>query len=242
LEFFEVNQTNVFYLKQIEVKFEKLYFHWIIAKAVDNLIGSHIRQKRMSLWKGTPIKFLFHPKLRYHKRKIGKKLKIIRAFSDPQVTRAFGRQAEVLFFNALTNKGFLSHGQNINEYQGKKWTKTKHNLDFIIEKDNTTYGCEVKNTFDYIEQDELKWKIEICKYLNIKPLFIMRFSPKTYNWRIIQNNGCVIIFETQIYPFGFEDLVASIKEELELPVDCPRAIPDGIIQRFLKVHNKIKNV
>ncbi len=69
----------------------------------------------------------------------------------------------------------------------------------------------------------------------------MRFSPKTYNYEIIQRGGYVMIFETQIYPFGLDDLVEEIKRVLKLPVDCPKAIPEGIIQRFLKWHRKQVN-
>jgi len=47
-----------------------------------------------------------------------------------------------------------------------------------------------------------------------------------------------MIFETQVYPFSEKRLVEKIKEVLGLPVDCPRAIPEGIIERFLKWHKR----
>ena len=52
--------------------------------------------------------------------------------------------------------------------------------------------------------------------------------------------GYAMIFETQIYPFGQQDLVKRIKEKLCLSADCPRAIPEGIIERFMNWHNKTK--
>lgn len=122
------------------------------------------------------------------------------------------------------------------------WRKTDHNLDFIIQKDGIIYGCEIKNTLGYIDKNELEIKINICKHLGIKPLFIMRGPPKSYNNEIINNGGFVLIFETQIYPFGQDDLVKRIKTILGLPVDCPRAIADGTIQRFVKWHDKQKNM
>ena len=81
-------------------------------------------------------------------------------------------------------------------------------------------------------------KLKVCEFLGIKPLFIMRHSPKTYNWEIIQRDGYAMIFETQIYPFGQKELVEKIKEVLGLSVDCPRAIPEGIIDRFIKWHER----
>lgn len=142
----------------------------------------------------------------------------------------------------MTSKGFLSHGQDINKFRGKQWQRTGHNLDFIIERDGIIYGCEVKNTFDYIDKKELLIKLEMCDFFKIRPLFIMRFSPKTYNYLIIQQSGYVMIFESQIYPFGHEDLVQKLKRHLKLPVDCPGAIPSGIIERFLKWHKKVAKV
>ncbi|MEW6001193.1 MAG: hypothetical protein AB1638_00870 [Nitrospirota bacterium] len=95
---------------------------------------------------------------------------MIREYSHHEIAMACGEQADVLFFNALIAKGFFSQGQDINEFKGKKWIKTNHDLDFIIEKDRIVYGCEVKNTFDYIDEDELSIKLEICEYLGLRPL------------------------------------------------------------------------
>jgi len=239
LKFFDENAERVYYLKQLEVFFEKQFFHWITAKAVNELIEEgFLGKEEVPLRKGTSLKFVFSKGLRYYKRQINKCTKVIRKYSSPTIAIACGRQAEILFFNALTNRGFLSKGQDVNEYGGKKWTETEHDLDFIIEKDNITYGCEVKNRWDYIERDELAIKLKMCGLLGIKPLFIMRHSPKSYNWEIIQRGGYAMIFETQVYPFGQKELVEKIKEVLGLPVDCPRAIPEGIIDRFLKWHKR----
>lgn len=235
-KFFNENAEGVFYLKQLEVFLEKPFYHWITAKAVNELINIHLRKEEVSLQKGTIVKFVFNKKHRYHKRQIKERIEVIREYSNPTIAIACGQQAEVLFSNALMNRGFLSKGQHINEYGGKKWTKTAHDLDFIIVKDNVAYGCEVKNRWDYIDKEELDIKLDMCNFLGIKPLFIMRGSPKSYNWEIIQRGGYAMIFETQIYPFGQRNLVNRIREVLGLPVDCPRAVPEGIIDRFMKWH------
>jgi hypothetical protein len=238
LEFILQNKDSVFYMKQLEVMFEKKFFHWITANAINELIGGELMMAEEMLAENTRIKFVFHKGLRYYKRQIEKTIDIVRKYSTPKIARAAGRQAEVLFFNALTNRGFRSHGQDISEYKGKKWTKTGNNLDFILEGDSIVYGCEVKNTLDYIDKEELMIKLDMCNHLRIKPLFIMRFAPKTYNYEIIQRGGFALLYEAQIFPFGYDELVNEIKTVLKLPVACPRAIPDGIIQRFLKWHQK----
>lgn len=219
--------------------FEKRFFHWITAKAINELIDDGlVKSEEVPLLGSTRVKFVCNRKHRYYKRQTNNNIKIVREYSDPSITRACGRQAEMLFFNALTNKGFLSWGQNVNEYNGRKWTETEHDLDFILERDAIAYGAEVKNKFRYIDEDELRIKLQMCNFLGIRPLFIMRGSPKSYNHEIIKKGGFAMIFEAQIYPFGQEELVKKIEQVLELPVDCPKAIPEGIIDRFINWHNK----
>ena len=166
-------------------------------------------------------------------------MSVVQEYSSPEVAIACGRQAEILFLNALALKGFLAHGSNTSEYGGTRWTKSQHDLDFIIEKDGIVYGCEVKNTWSYIHPDEMRIKMDICDHLGIVPFFILRYGPKTYLEEIRSRGGVFSIFEAQIYPLAKGDLVSKIKETLELPVDSPRAIPDGIINRFINsVHSK----
>lgn len=50
-----------------------------------------------------------------------------------------------------------------------------------------------------------------------------------------------MIFVCQIYPFGNKELVKRIKVKLGMLVDISRAIQDGIVDRFIKWHEKQKN-
>jgi len=241
IEFFDKNSEDVFYMQQLEVFFEKPFFHWITSTAINELIKEGVlRVEERPLLGKTRVKFVFNKGYRYYKRQIKEKLEVIREYSDPIITEACGRQAEVLFFNSLTNRGFISHGQDTNEYEGKKWEETDHNLDFILERDGRVYGSEVKNKWSYIDSDELAIKLAICDHLGIKPLFIMRGSPKHYNNIIYKAGGYAMIFVSQIYPFGQRELVNRIREKLGLEADCPKAIPDGIIDRFMRWHDKQK--
>jgi hypothetical protein len=48
------------------------------------------------------------------------------------------------------------------------------------------------------------------------------------------------VFGAQIYPFGAKGLVKEIQEVLGLKADCPRAVPAGMIERFLKWHMRVE--
>lgn len=235
--FFTERREKVFYLKQLEVLFEKPFFHWVTARAVDDLLNEGLLTPEVvPLGGGTKAKFVSHRSHRYYRRQVQKSVAIIREYSRPAIARGCGEQADVLFLNALMKRGFVWAGEDTNEYRGKKWEETNHNLDFIIERDGKPYGCEVKNRWDYIDPREMGVKLAMCEFLGITPLFMMRSSPKTYNDEVIRRGGFVLIFVAQIYPLGQEDLVRRIKEDLELPADCPRAIPSGIIDRFMRWH------
>lgn len=243
--FFAERGEEVFYLKQLEVLFErppvgsmkKPPFHWVTARAVNDLLEeSLVRAEVVPLEGETRAKFVFSRRHRYYKRQIEKSLAIIREYSRPEIASACGEQADALFLNALMKRGFVWAGEDTNEYRGKKWVETNHNLDFIIERDGRAYGCEVKNRWDYIDPREMRVKLDMCEFLGATPLFIMRASPQTYNDEVIGRGGFVLIFVAQIYPLGQQDLVRRIKEDLGLPADCPRAIPSGIIDRFMRWH------
>ena len=237
-EFFRTNNEDVFYMQQLEVFLEKQFFHWITAKAINELIREgRLKAEEQPLLGATRVKFVSSKRHRYNKLQMREKLRVVREYSNPQIASGCGRQAEVLFFNALTARGFVSHGQDTNEFGGIRWMTTDHDLDFIVERDGTTYGAEVKNKFSYIDEEELDIKLAMCLHLGTKPLFIMRAAPKSYIHRIGRAGGYAMIFVAQIYPFGQQELVRRITGTLSLPADCPKAIPEGIIERFIKWHS-----
>jgi len=74
--------------------------------------------------------------------------------------------------------------------------------------------------------------------LGLKPLFIARMAPKHYINMVNKKGGYTLVFVTQIYPYGSGALVAEIEKTLRLPVICPKAIPEGMIERFKNWHKK----
>jgi hypothetical protein len=231
---YEQNKKSVFFKRQLQVKYENKYFHWITSNALSRLKAEgYVREIEIKKKDGTSRQFFIHPSNRYYRRAINESLKIIDAYSNSNITRSCGHRAEDLFSLALMERGFIFVGRGVREFKGKKWNKTGHDLDFIFERKGQYWGCEIKNTLGYIDKEELITKIEMCEYFKIRPLFIMRFSPKTYNREIIERGGFSLIFGAQIYDISQKALVIKMKDVLGLQVDCPKAIPEGIINRFI---------
>ena len=238
-ELYEEDRESVYYIRQIQVKFEKKYYHWITNNAIIGLFKiGYLKDVRIPKEKGTSTRFFIHKANRYAKRTINSIEKIIEEYSQDHITRSCGHRAEDLFCNALAMRGFMPKAKKVKAYNNKKWKKTGHDLDFVFMRDGVSYGCEIKNTLGYIDKEELEVKLEMCAYFGIKPLFIMRYSPKTYNKLIYDNGGFALIFETQIYELSQEILVQKIRDDIGLPVICSKAIPDGIIDRFERWHLK----
>jgi len=240
-EIYERDRQSVYYVRQMQIKFEKDYFHWITYNAMIGLkaIG-HLTDIPIKRETGTSTRYFIHKSNRYPMRRIQRMGKLIEEYSDNTITRSCGHRAEDLFCNGLALKGFLPKDKKVSSYGGIKWEKSGHDLDFVFEKDGVAYGCEIKNTLGYIQKEELEIKLEMCEHLRVKPLFIMRWSPKTYNKMIIDKRGFALIFGSQIYELSQANIVERLKAELGLPVDCPKAIPDGILERFVKWHEKKK--
>ena len=197
------------------------------------LVGLHklgyLKDYRVQRGDGTSTRYFIHRSNRYPVRQVGRLEAIVEAYARDDVTRGCGHRAEDLFCKAFAMHGFMPRAEKVREWRDRKWEKTGHDLDYIFERDGVEYGCEIKNTLGYIEKVELDVKLEMCSFFGVRPLFIMRYSPKSYNWLIAKQGGFALLFEAQIYELGQVGLVKLMEEELGLPVICSKAIPDGII-------------
>ena len=242
---FEPDPDEVFYGRQAEVLLEQEYFHWITAKALRELVGEGLlRSERLWLNEPGKVSLTFYrlPKNRYWKRRANRVTKLVRRYSDYNFTRALGLHGEQMFDAALPKVGMRPLASNTQSYQGKTWEKTEHNLDRIFEPEGIGYGVEIKNTLPYIPIGELETKLEMCSFLDLKPLFIVRFAPKSYVYEIQRRGGFTLIFKYQLYPYGFVELAREVQRELRLPVDCPATIAEGTCRRFLRWHQERSSV
>jgi hypothetical protein len=226
---FAEEPESVFYQRQLQVMFEKKYFHWITAHALSELVG----EGRLALevlplpGSGTAtgtISIFRAVSYRYWKRQADEIVKLVCAFSRPSFTLALGAQGETMFDAALPTVGFMPTGRKVRSYGGLEWTKTGHDLDRVFERDGIAYGAEIKNTLGYIEKVELEVKVAMCHYLGLRPLFIVRMAPKSYVNFVEEEGGFSLIFKYQLYPFGEKAFADEVRMRLRLPTDSPARI------------------
>ncbi len=117
-------------------------------------------------------------------------------------------------------------------YKDVTWTYSDHNLDFIFEKNGIGFGIEVKNTLGYLDVDEFVTKIRLAIYIGVKPVFAVRALPKTWAQALIRAGGYAMIMGFQFYPWAHKALAKEIQQKLMLPVDTPKEIQLGTMQRF----------
>lgn len=237
--FFDEHRAQVFFSRQIEVQNEKKYFHWVTNRAIRDLVALGIlRSEKRKLKNAGSINLLWHKNYRYHKRSALSLIDLVEKYSDPNIGAALGLHGESMVLEGFARCEFVMKGRHSRAYGGREWTNTNHNLDFIFERDSIVYGVEVKNTLGYMDYDEFLTKIQLCKFLNIRPLFAARMLPRTWIKELIDEGGFALIFEYQLYPWTHLDIARQVALELNLPVDAPKSLQDGTMQRFLNWHQQ----
>jgi len=235
--FFRQHRSEVFYERQLELIFERQFFHWITRKALYELHDSkQLSLEQVPLNDAVSIKFYRPRTHRFWKRQATEIARLVRAFSNPAFTKALGQHGELMFDAALPRSGFMPKAKNVTTYEGKTWTETGHNLDRLFERDGVTYGVEIKNTLPYIDRQEMRTKLRMCRFFGIRPLFIVRMAPKSYIYEVRQHGGFTLVFQYQLYPHAHDSFAATVRNRLQIPVDCPAFIEDGTTQRFLRWH------
>jgi hypothetical protein len=236
---FNDHPERVFFSRQIEVQNEDKFFHWVTNRAIRDLeaVGKILSETR-TLKTGNTIKLLWHRSHRYYRRGAAGVVKLVEEYAHPNIGGALGRHGELMVLEGFAKSRFLMAGQSTREYGGRKWTDSDHDLDFIFEKDNRAYGIEVKNMLGYMDHDEFKLKIELCRELRIVPVFVARMLPKVRVNELWRQGGFALILKYQLYPIAHKDLARRVGVELGLPVDSPRALADGTMARFVSWHEK----
>lgn len=63
-------------------------------------------------------------------------------------------------------------------------------------------------------------------------------DPREREAAVIKAGGFGLILKYQLYPWSHEELARRVAAELGLPVDAPRALNEGTMNRFMAWHRK----
>ena len=225
---------RVFYERQIEVLFEKPYFHWVTSRAVRELEarGAIQTSSRQGVY-GSDIKTIRRTGYRYYKREESRLVDVINEFSEPTITRAIGTRLEELTLQGFARNQFVLASQNSRRYGDRVWSKTNHDLDFIFERDGRAIGIECKNTLAYIDHDELRTKLSLCHHLGIAPVFVVRTMPKSWIQEVRLAGGFTLVLSWWLFPKLLAPLATKIQHSLGYQVGTPGSLETGTMQRFL---------
>jgi hypothetical protein len=237
--FFEKHDDDVFFGNQLAVQNEKEFFHWVTHRALAELIGEGLLlTETRSLASGSELKLIWHRRHRYYKRDAARVAKLVEEYGSPNMCAAIGLHGEQMVLGGFARREFVMRGHHTRKYREGEWLKTQHNLDFIFERDGVAYGVEVKNTLSYMDREEFTTKIALAEHLEVVPGFAVRMLPKSWMKELIDHGGYGMILKYQLYPWTHGELAKRVAKELGLPVDSPRALADGTMDRFVTWHGK----
>jgi hypothetical protein len=236
-KFFSENPQGVFYENQLCIFFEDASFHWVTSRALkmmrlDGEIGSELQHNPPHV----TLRFYFHRRNRYWKRRAAEIRKLVQTFSEQSFTESLGQQGETMIDAGLPRVGFMPVARDVRTWQGWEWTQTGHDLDRVFTRDGVHYGAEIKNKLSYIDQAEFRAKLAMCNSLRLIPLFVARMMPKTYIKNVTDAGGFVLLMKYQFYPFAHRSFARTVASELALPVDCPACLSQSTLDRFLNWH------
>lgn len=258
-----------YYQTQLEIFYENEYFPWVIGNALRELVDENflvlIQGKDIphfnSLRYITTINFFvnknaittFEDETRIKARCLNI-AKLVDNYSSIENSTVLGKHLESLVKAELKAQQFRIVGISTNEYNGKKWTRTNHNLDFIAKHtiENFTIGVEVKNTLNVMDPKEIDIKIDICNELGIIPVFAVRWM-RPYTECIRLQGGFSWVFKTQMYPLGYETMTKELFQKLsneektntkghplQFPITVRTELPEKSVKKFEEWLNKIK--
>lgn len=237
--FFDENRERVFYVTQLEVMNERDFFHWVTGRVLHTLVADGLlKTENRTLDTGAPIKLLWHRRHRYFKRDAAQLMKLVNEYSSPNISGSIGLHAEQMVLAGFASKEFIMRARGAREFRGQVSSLGKVNLDFIFERDNIAYGIEVKNTLSYGDHDELFAKVAVAEEIGTIPVLVTRMMPRSWANELIQRGGFALILGYQLYPWTHVDLARRVNRELGLPVDAPKALQDGTMERFMRWHRK----
>lgn len=225
-EFFRWRKTP-FHFRQLEVLFETQFFHITTAQAIYELINEGYLKPIPFQAGANKVTFIVPTKVTTSSKPQGilrshmqTKAKAIALYDSPEISKDLGDHFEALVKLELRANQLQIVSTNTNSYKGKHWTKSNANLDIIADyPDGRAFGTQAKNELKSIEKEELLEQMEICDFLGVKPLFIVRYMPWSFVPLVIDRGGFVITLGTQIYPLGHRKICQQIKDKLSIPED-----------------------
>lgn len=236
--YFQPSTLEVYYGRQLEIWMEREFFHWITKKALNELAKEGRIQFNIEQLQHHKAHFYTPRRHRYNRRQINEVIGIIARFSHPQFTRAVGHHGELLAQAGFARAGFRIVQHRVRAVDGKAWTKSNHDLDFLIERDGIRYGVEIKNQLGYIDQTEFQIKREMCQYFGIRSFFMCRMMPANYTYSVVNEGGYCFMTQNQNYPLLADDLAKLVRDRLKLPVQVTQVLPDTALKRFEAWHER----
>lgn len=239
-----LSRRGVLHKAEAMIALEDRFFQWVTGKAIDELrksgkLGQQTRRVPVTRQKAVFV-YMKGALSRALRARIRRKVKLIERYVAASSNA--GHFAEDLFQNELGARGgFVFACKETRYFGGKEWTRSDHDLDFVMCKEGIFYGVEVKDVLQYVNFGrELRIKLDMCKYLNLVPFFICRMLPVVWMREIRAYGGVALLFKRWVFPPADRKLVEGCVKEFNFPMSYWHALPQTIVDRAVMLHRRCK--
>jgi hypothetical protein len=115
--FFEANRAAVFFSRQLEVRNEDKWYHWITNRALRALVKRGvIRSETRKLKTGGTLNLMWHRSYRYYRRDAARVVGLVEEYADPNIGGAVGLNGELMVLEGFARRQFVMRGRNTRSF------------------------------------------------------------------------------------------------------------------------------
>lgn len=238
--------------RELKVRLERDFFPWVTGRALNAMAREGIVRRvgyvgRKTSGKRIPESFFTLYGTEYNKiiARLEEKRAVSRDVNAQLTAHAIaGIHAEDLFEKAFRELDFRILGRSVSKFKGKEVKarvedKQPPNLDFIISKDNITYGVDIKNWIKYeaATRGEIKKKVRCALELEVVPFIIARYVDKETIYReFFLKGGICYPYGTLLFPPSLDSLADKARDLLGYPILAVDTLPKYKVEWIDKLH------
>ncbi|MGD0029103.1 MAG: helix-turn-helix domain-containing protein [Candidatus Bathyarchaeia archaeon] len=247
-----VRGTKIVYLRELQVRLEDFFWHEDVTDACESLVDSKLLNTKSyedNRWY-FPVNVAWDEVKSVAENK--KRLMDIYINHPRKYERRgviYDDYSEMLVEDALIKAGYVVVSKNAHYFNGKEYHQSgeekpgrKKDVDYIAyAKAKDLYiGIQIKNRLECPRVDDAHQLVDICRILDLTPVFVTRLShPRIYEIVRTAKGDVIQMKRYLLQPEFPRESFKEITELLRIPLGVYQWVPDFLIRAFEELKQKL---